>query len=61
MDFDKLIREIQAHGLSERTIGREIGISQSSIRNMRDNGGQPKWQTGQALIELHSLITEQAA
>jgi len=56
MQWDKLVKELQATGLSERTIGSRIGVSQSSIRNMRDRGGSPKWATGEALIALHNVL-----
>jgi len=59
MRFDNIIRDLQAAGLSERAIGAGAGVSQSSIRNMRDHGGRPKWETGQALIALHTITVGQ--
>jgi ribosome-binding protein aMBF1 (putative translation factor) len=59
MKFDILIREIQATGLSERAICRAIGVSQSVVRNIRDSGGRPRWDTGQQLIALHTVLVDQ--
>ena len=62
MKFDILIREIQATGVSERSIARYAGTSQSSIRHTLDKGGDPRWTTGQAIINLHvQLVQEKAA
>jgi len=55
MDFAKIICDLQAAGLSEREISRQVQVSQSSIRNMRDKGGQPKWAAGDRLITLHEI------
>jgi len=58
MDFKKIIEELQATGLSERQLARLAETSQSSIRNTRDKGGEPRWSTGQAIIELHRVLVE---
>ncbi len=54
MNFAKLIIELKEAGMGEREIARQVDISQSSIRHMQYHGGQPRWNTGEALIKLHT-------
>jgi predicted XRE-type DNA-binding protein len=55
MDWKTLITDLQAAGLTQLEIGKQIGLSQPSVVDViRGRTKDLKWSIGQALISLHA-------
>lgn len=54
MDWKTLITDLQASGLTQLEIGKQIGLSQPSVVDViRGRTKDLKWSVGQALIAMH--------
>lgn len=54
MDWNKLISDLQAAGMSQSAIGAELGKTQGWVSAaLRGDYVDLKWSDGQALIALH--------
>lgn len=54
MDFHTLISELLNQDWTQKEIAAEVGCSQANIaRLLKTSGAMPRWDTGQAIIDLH--------
>jgi predicted transcriptional regulator len=55
MDWKTLLEDLQAVGMSQTEIGRELGKSQAWVSaTLSGQYNDLKWSDGQALIALHA-------
>lgn len=55
-DWPKLLRELEAKGLSLPVIAAALKVARSAPYWWRDNGGEPLHSTGHALLALHAQV-----
>jgi hypothetical protein len=54
MNWTETINDLLQRGYTFASIGREIGTTGAAVRAMmRNQGQQPRWSTGQKVIDLH--------
>ena len=53
MNWNNLIKELRACGLSQADIATKIDCHQTLISYWVRTGVEPKWSTGEKLIALH--------
>ncbi|MER2537659.1 MAG: hypothetical protein ABTQ26_00305 [Azonexus sp.] len=62
MNWQTIISEIQAKGLSQNDIGQKLGKSQAWVSAASQGKYEDlRWQDGQKLLALHREITAQEA
>ena len=62
MDWNKIVTEIKAHGLTQAQIADEIGVSVGTLSELCSGKvAEPKWSKGDALLGLHAAVTQQKA
>lgn len=62
MNWQNIIQEIAAHGMTQAEIGKEVGLSQPSIADLA--AGRQKdvrYTVGVALVALHKRVLLQAS
>ncbi|WP_315384729.1 helix-turn-helix transcriptional regulator [Microvirgula aerodenitrificans] len=59
MDWQKIIRDLIEHGLTQNEISAAADISQSHISAILNGKRlQPSWAIGERLIRLHRKVTK---
>ena len=54
MDFKTIITDLQSKGYTLGMIAKEIGTTRPGVSAiMHNEGQQPRWATGDKLIQLH--------
>ena len=59
VDWFRVIVEIERAGVSVAAISARIGAPFETVRGWRNQGAEPRYRTGAALVELWREVTDQ--